>query len=76
MVYLKKENKKGLADKYGNNLLPTEYREDYHQFNEGLMIVEKDKKFGFVNDKGEMVIPLIYDGADEFSEGLAPVLKD
>ena len=76
MVYLKKDNKKGLADKYGNNLLPTEYREDYHQFNEGLMIVEKDKKFGFVNDKGEMVIPLIYDGADEFSEGLAPVLKD
>ena len=68
--------KKGFADKYGNILLPTEYREDYEQFSEGLMVLEKDKKFGFTNTMGQIVIPLIYDEAGKFNEGLAPVLKN
>ncbi len=76
MVYLKKGGKKGLSDASGKLLLSTEYEEDYQTFNEGLMVIEKDKKFGFANTKGEIVIPIIYDGANWFSEGLAPVLKD
>lgn len=39
-------------------------------------MISKDKKYGFSNDKGEIIIDVIYDGADVFSEGLAPVLKD
>lgn len=35
--------------------------------------VEKNEKFGFININGEVVIPLIYDHAKDFTEGLALV---
>lgn len=32
----------------------------------GLLLVELNKKFGFINSKGEVAIPLIYDNAHDF----------
>ena len=37
--------------------------------------VEKDGKYGFINTKGEQVIECKFDGALDFSEGLAAVEK-
>ncbi len=36
---------------------------------------EDSKKFGYINQNLGLEIALLYDGAGEFSEGLAPVLK-
>lgn len=40
---------------------------------EGLLAVEKDGKSGFIDTAGRVVIPLTYDNARSFSEGLAAV---
>ena len=45
-------------------------------FNNGLARVEKDKKYGFVDTTGTLVIPCQWDDAGSFSEGLAQVEKD
>ena len=44
-------------------------------FRDGLASVELDEKCGYINDKGEVVIPLEYETAMSFSEGLAAVTK-
>lgn len=45
-------------------------------FSEGLTPVEKDSKWGYINEKGEMVIHPKFDSAMSFSEGLAQVRQD
>lgn len=40
---------------------------------EGLAVVSKDGKYGFINKSGKLVIPLEYGYAQAFSEGLASV---
>ena len=51
------------------------YNEVY-EFSEGFARVTRDGKSGFINAKGEEVIPLKYDDADSFSEGVASCKKD
>ena len=36
----------------------------------------KNDKWGYVNTKGELIIPCIYEYANDFSEGLASVRKN
>ena len=60
---------------------PDVYGYDYIDcLSEGLARVEKgeypNKKFGFIDKTGKVVIPLIYDYAWHFSEGLAGVEKN
>ncbi|HZJ76736.1 MAG TPA: WG repeat-containing protein, partial [Oscillospiraceae bacterium] len=49
-------------------------------FSEGLARITKTEdgeyKSGYVNKTGKIVVPLIYDRAENFSEGLAVVVKD
>ena len=45
-------------------------------FCEGMALVRKNGKYGFVDDKGKEIIPCIYDDANSFSEGYATVVKD
>jgi hypothetical protein len=58
-------------------------------FSDGLAHVIKDNKMGFIDTKGNVVIPLIYDGGyqdeqgnwrryyrSDFQNGMAPVVKD
>ena len=41
---------------------------------EGLAsVVDENGKYGYVDKKGQLVIPCIWDGASDFSEGLAAV---
>src|SRR5215475_915030 len=42
-------------------------------FHEGLAVVNKNNKFGFINKTGEVIIPPQYDGAGGFSDGLSVV---
>ena len=42
-------------------------------FNEGFAPVELDDKHGFVNAKGEEIVPLKYDNVRDFHDGLAQV---
>ena len=48
-------------------------------FHDGLVLVEKegktwdDDRYGYMNAKGEVVIPFIYEDADEFEDGVAKV---
>ena len=35
--------------------------------------VEKDKKWGYIDKTGRLIIPFKFDGAGDFSEGLAAV---
>jgi len=76
-VYLvRKVGKWGMLDNDLKVIVAIEYNEIKAGKNSDLFLISKDNKHGFVNAKGEIVIDLIYDGADIFSEGLAPVLKD
>lgn len=49
-------------------------------FNEGMAAVEKDKKFGFIDSTGKLVIPIIFEKGEydtpEFKNGIAVVKKD
>ncbi|MBQ5814588.1 MAG: WG repeat-containing protein, partial [Flavobacteriales bacterium] len=45
-------------------------------FFEGLAVVEKGEKKGYIDKTGREVVPCIYDDAWNFSEGLAYVRKD
>lgn len=40
---------------------------------EGLIRVSKNNKFGFINAKGTVVIPIVYSWAEDFSNGIAKV---
>jgi hypothetical protein len=75
------------AGKQGNNVddvvkITPSFTDSVHQydelypFSEGLAAVKKNDKFGFINTKGELVIPCQYQYAGQFKEGLACVVKD
>ena len=49
--------------------------EEVSKFSEGLAPIKQNGKWGYINTKGEVVIPCIYDAAWPFSEGLATVKK-
>jgi hypothetical protein len=42
------------------------------KFSEGLAAVSFKNKYGFINRRGKLVLPAIFDGAGSFAEGLAP----
>ncbi|MBK9635062.1 MAG: WG repeat-containing protein [Bacteroidetes bacterium] len=49
------------------------YRSGDTRFCNGLAKVVKNNKVGFINSKGEIVIPFIFDEANNFSENIASV---
>ena len=44
---------------------------DYH---EGRAVVKKNDKYGYIDESGKLVIPLLYEDAIEFEEGLAGIM--
>jgi hypothetical protein len=57
---------------------PSVYKKDYDymqpNFEDGLCGVRKDKKWGFINENGKIIIPLEYDAVFSFHEGMGPVM--
>ncbi|MCS7073372.1 MAG: WG repeat-containing protein [Bacteroidia bacterium] len=81
---VQKNNKFYLLDKTGKIILGTEYGYISNP-SEDLYMVCKERldpqgfpegKVGYINQQGKIVIPLIYDYAYPFSDGLAAVRKD
>lgn len=71
-------NKYGFADKAtGQIVIPPIYEISYRgwSFNEGLIPVKKDGKYGYINEHNQIVIPFTYDDAFAFSEGFAVVQR-
>lgn len=76
----------GLIDKTGKEIYPlSDIR--FSRFSEGLIAFEKNKKVGFMNAKGEIIIPAKFDsfywknydrstGTSEFKNGICAVIKD
>jgi hypothetical protein len=50
--------------------------EDYRGFSEGFAATKMNGKWGFINKKGEQIIPFEYEYVSEFSEGLVLVMKN
>lgn len=48
-------------------------KEKIFAYKNGLGRIRQSGKFGFINHKGEVVIPTIYDKLEDFNEGLAEV---
>ena len=49
--------------------------DEVRELKEGLAAVKKNSHWGFINEKGELVIPCIYDEVHDFSEGYAVVFS-
>lgn len=47
-----------------------------HHFSDGLASVYKDGKWGYINPRGEVIIPFDYDAVRPFSDGLAAVSRN
>lgn len=63
-------------DKKGKEVINLGTKYDYAgDFSDGIAIVEKKKKYGFINKKGKEIVKPIYDDAFKANEGMAIVKK-
>ena len=75
IVVIKKDEKYGLADKNGREIIKPKYS-NIDRFSEELLAVELDYKWGFVDKTGKEVIEPKYDFINGLSDGLALVRKE
>lgn len=62
---------------YSGTLLYPNVLSDYHGFANGLLAVKStNNKWGFINEKGEDIIPFLYSSVGDFYYGLCTVKKD
>jgi hypothetical protein len=74
---VQKNKKWGCIDlKAGGTLIGDIVFDEFESFQEGLAQVTLNGKIGFIDRKGHMAIPAIYDAADNISNGLIFVVKD
>lgn len=70
----------GFVNHDGELVLPPTYDKERdiesYRFRDGLMIVKKNGKYGYLNTKLEEVIPCQFEEARPFDDGLAAVKKD
>jgi hypothetical protein len=64
----------GFIDMTGKLIVDFKYT-TVQPFHEGLAAVELDGKWGFINKQGVEIIPRQFEGAHDFSDGLARVYK-
>lgn len=76
LIYIKKGEKFGLIDTTTGKLSVPAIYDDMDWFtgyDENLLRVKKDGKYGYLNRQHQLAIPLVYDEARRFSDGLAYV---
>jgi len=66
--YIQKDNKVIYVSK---NYITNPF--DARIFKDNRLAIKENNKYGYINEKGEIVIPIKYDIAKDFSEGLAAV---
>lgn len=62
--------------KFGDKIIAKPEYDYIWPFSSGLAVVCLKEKYGYINTKGQKVIPLEYQQASSFSEGLAAVSKN
>jgi len=68
-------NQYGLFNSKGKEIIPIKY--DMIDVSENLAVVKIDNKFGYIDiNTGKVVIPIEYDNAQTFKDGVARVIKD
>ncbi len=70
---VRKDKDYGAIDTTGKELLPMEYR--FEGMSERLVATYKNGKGGYIDEKGNIVVPFEYDSVGTFSEGIAIVKK-
>jgi len=60
-------------DANGEMAIPFNEKATFEEFSEGRAVTNTWKGMGFIDTKGEMVIPPIYEKTESFSEGLAVI---
>ncbi|MFJ1382346.1 WG repeat-containing protein [Capnocytophaga canimorsus] len=74
LAYTSKGKKISYIDKEGKEAFPFEFKLDVSEnYSEGLLRVMSNDKYGFIDTKGNVVIPFLYESAGKFKEGLAAV---
>ena len=70
--------KRFYIDKQGKIVITTENRNDGidHAFFDGLSLIEKSNRIGYIDTKGNFVIPPIYKYATNFNNGFAIIARD
>lgn len=66
----------GLIDKKGNKIIPCEYGGLLPAFSEGLTVLNKDGKYGYLDHSGKTIVEFEYEVARPFHDGLAVVRKN
>ncbi len=73
----------GFMDVNGNVLtdpefyVESEYDFDLFNYSEGMLIVTNEEdQYGFLDEKGKLTIPCVYDSAEPFENGYAEVMLD
>ena len=79
-VFVEKDDGKyGIINKNNEELLPFIYDGGgfrWSRYNKEIAYIEKNKKYGFVDSKGELITDCIYDSFDENKEGFITVKKN
>ncbi|MBX3042835.1 MAG: WG repeat-containing protein [Candidatus Kapabacteria bacterium] len=74
LAWVMNRDYRGYVDTTGKMVIPWDTTGFGSAFNEGLAaMTNKDDRFGFINKKGEVVIPYQYDEVTNFVNGLARV---
>ncbi len=76
VLYFKPANIWYISNKVGYINTPLKNYDNVHGFNDGFVQVLKDGKWGFVDQTGKEVVPLIYDSTENFNDGFARVEKN
>jgi len=81
IILAKDNNSKIFMFDYNGKQISDEWFSDVGNFHDGFAFVkrnvdDKTKKGGFINEKGEIVIPLIYEDVESFINGKARVKLD
>lgn len=76
LVQVRKNGKTGLINKHHMEVVPPIYDYASPVFREGLLLVNINKKWGFLDTKGKVAIPCIYEDASDFNEGYAAVIRN
>lgn len=66
----------GMIDINGKVVVEPKFESRLWVLEDYILVQDDNGKWGYLNSKGEQIIDYVFENADHFSEGLAPVYKD
>ena len=74
LIPYRKKDKWGYCTPDKKIVIECKYEEAPERFSEGLAKVQLSGKYGFIDNKGNEIVPCKYNGAGWYSDGLASVI--